>query len=185
MEAQESIAIIEQMIAGTKKNVRRSAKYFLLWGWAVFLTTIAQYILLKLLFPYTYYVWLTMPLCAVLTVIMKIRDNKNQKVKTYTGIAMSSLWTSMGIALTLLVYFGIQFDVNVNPVFLILYGIGIYTSGRMLEFKPLIFGGLFAFIMSIVCMHSEGTYIFLVYAITVLFSYIIPGHLLLKADSHE
>jgi hypothetical protein len=185
MEAQESLAIIEQMISNSKKNFKRSSKYFLLWGWAVLLSAIAQYILLKLLYPYTYYVWLTMPVCIVITILLKIRDNKNQKVKTYTSHAMSSLWMAMGIAFILLTYFGIQYNVNINPVFLILYGVGIFTSGRMLEFKPLIYGGLFAFIMSFVIMHVEGTDILLVFAIAVLGSYIIPGHLLLKADTNE
>ncbi len=186
MEAQESLAIIEQMIANSKKNFKRSAKYFLLWGWGVFLTMLAQYILLALALPHTYYVWITMPVCAVITVLLSIRDRKQEKVRTYTGDAMSSLWTSMGFAFIILTFIAAKNnDINVPPVILIFYGIGTFTSGRLLEFKPLVIGGLFAFAMSIVSAFTEGSVQFLILAIALFVSYIIPGHLLLKAENHD
>jgi hypothetical protein len=67
---------------------------------------------------------------------------------------------------------------------LILYGIGTFTSGRLIEFRPLVLGGLFAFAMSIVCLFAEGSYTYLALAVAIFGSYIIPGHLLLKADTH-
>jgi hypothetical protein len=185
MEAQESLAIIEQMIARSKNKFKHNAKYFLLWGWGVFIAAAGQFILLQFLSSKSFYVWMTMPVCAVISIIMSLRDQKNQVVKTYTGDAMGSLWTAMGISFILMTVISFKMSFNPFSIFLILYGIGTFTSGRLIEFKPLVYGGLFAFGMSMVCLYTEGSYVYLVLAIAILGSYIIPGHLLLKAETHE
>lgn len=185
MKAQESIALIESMIARSKTQVKHSAKYFLLWGWGVFIAAAGQFILLQFLSSKSFYVWATLPICAVIAILMSIRDNRERQVSTYTGDAMRALWMAMGIGFILLTWFAFKISVNPFPVFLILYGIGTFTSGQLIEFRPLVYGGLFAFAMSIVCLYTEGSYVYLVLALAILGSYIIPGHLLLKAEDHD
>jgi hypothetical protein len=185
MEARESLAIIEQMIANSKSQLKHSAKYFLLWGWGVFIAAAGQFILLQLMSSKSFLAWITMPVCAVATILMSIRDRKQSGIKTYTGHAMSSLWTAMSISFILMTVIAIKMSINPFAIFLILYGIGTYTSGKLIEFPPLVYGGLFSFIMSIVCLYTEGSYVYLVLALAIFGSYIIPGHLLLKADNHE
>lgn len=172
---QESLAIIQTMIAKTKQQLTDSSKYFLMWGVAVFLCAILQYILLKNLQSNTQKVWLLMPVLAVVHIYMSYVDRKKGKVVTHNTKALSSLWMALGIAFFILAYFSFQMSFNIFPFLILFYGVGTFVTGRIIEFKPLIFGGIACFILCIVITHINGAEQLLVLALAVLLSYIIPA----------
>lgn len=179
MEANDSLQIIENMIAKTKGNIAGRSKYFLLWGWAVFITTIVQYILIRMLVPNACLVWCSMFIAGLITIIWAIRDKKYENSVTYTGDAIRKLWQSIGIACFFIAFLTIQGAVSSIPAFMLIYGIGILTSGRILQFKPMIAGGIICFIgclLSVVLPQDANQ--LLLFAFVVLSSYILPGHLL-------
>jgi hypothetical protein len=61
---------------------------------------------------------------------------------------------------------------------MLLYGMATLVSGGILRFKPLIAGSFFSFAMAIVSVFAGYKEQFLCLAAALLFSYIIPGHLL-------
>lgn len=61
---------------------------------------------------------------------------------------------------------------------MVLYGIGLFGSGGILEFKPLIYGGIFCWLCAIAGYEVQNSYQLLVLASAVLGGYIIPGYLL-------
>lgn len=72
----ESIRLIQQMITKARSGLSANAKYFLLWGWAAFAACIAQFVLQEFNYRHPYIVWLLMPVCAIITIVMAKRENK-------------------------------------------------------------------------------------------------------------
>ncbi len=182
MEPEESIRIIQTMIETSRKKISDGSKHFLLWGWAVFLSALAQYILIRLHVSNSFLVWLSMLLAAVIAYLMGRKDKKQATVKTFSGDAVSKLWFSMTFGFLLLAYYQTNGRGNSIPLFILLYGIGILATGKILEFTPFVMGGMSCFILSFIGMNldNDETQLLLL-ALAVLVSYIIPGHLLKAA----
>jgi hypothetical protein len=68
------------------------------------------------------------------------------------------------------------------------YGLGLFVSGSVLEFRPVQFGGFWCWICSAIgfqlqAIHNE--YILLLLASAVLGGYIIPGYILRYSKIRE
>lgn len=178
--AQQSLQLIQSMIEKAKSNITGNRFYFLLWGWIAFVAIIGQF-LLKVDFEYEhhYMVWLLTFAGAGLSIYHSAKNEKQRKVKTYVDENMSYLWTGMGISFfvisILFIKIGWQYCF---PFFILLYGLGTFVSGRILHFTPLIIGGLTNWALSVVSVWFHFDYQMIFAAAAILFSYIIPGHLL-------
>jgi hypothetical protein len=94
---------------------------------------------------------------------------------------MASLWTGVGISffvLTVIISTSKQGWMFSYPFFILLYGLGTYISGRILQFRPLLVGGIINWILACIAAFVHYDYQMLLAAIAILTSYIIPGHLL-------
>jgi hypothetical protein len=177
---QESLKLITNMIQKTKENISESSHYFLLWGWAGFAAFIVQFILKnQLQYEHHYIVWLVSFPCLIIMMIWIKRDQKKEQVRTYVSESMGYLWAGVGMAMFVvsIVFAKIGFQ-YCYPFFILLYAIGTYISGRILNFKPLVYGGLINFVLAAGCAWVEYDYQMLFGAAAILTSYIIPGHML-------
>jgi hypothetical protein len=179
---QESIQLIQSMIQKAKSNFGQSRFYFLLWGWYTFLAIITQF-LLKVVFRYEhhYLVWLGV-FPAVIITIFYSRKHGRTAVRTYIGESMGYLWTGIGIS-----FFILSFIIsNMRedgwyygyPFFILFYGLGTFVSGKILQFRPLVVGGIFNWLLACFCVFVPYDYQLLITAAAILTSYIIPGHLI-------
>jgi hypothetical protein len=177
LSQEESLKIIHEMIAAAKNDVKADAFIFLLWGYLVFIASISQFILAKMNVEYNDMVWLLMPLGGIITIIYSIRKNKKERTKTHVSVFLKYVWIAFGAALFVVMGFH-DWEGQVLPLIMTLYGIGLFISGGALKFTPLIVGGIFCWICAIVGFKVEVLYQLLVIAAAVLGGYIIPGHLL-------
>lgn len=178
---QDSLQLIQQMIAKTRHDMGDNAVYFLLWGWVIFACCIGEFVLANLLsYEKHYLVWLLIIPAALASVYIGMRQNRSQKTNTYVGDSMKYLWTGMGISFFVLsVIFNKQGNnYAVFPVFIMLYGLGTFVSGKILQFKPLVYGGVAAWLMAMAAVFFDPQYQLLFGAASILVSYIIPAHLL-------
>lgn len=180
----ESLAIIMNMIAQSKQQLRQNSFLFLLWGWLIFITTIGFYILIKIGFEKAHLIWLSIILGFLITMVYIVKRNKKREVKTFADIAMQSIWTPLIVAFIFLNIFLTKFGMNATyPIYCLLYGIGTYASGGVLKFKPLKIGGILAIILAFIGLFIQNENLILVNAIALLVSYIIPGHLLFAEEN--
>lgn len=178
----QSIELIRSMISKTKSNLSENRFYFLLWGWTSFIAIICQF-LLKVVFESDrhYLVWLVTLPAAVITMWHATRHRKTPMVKTYLGDSMSFLWTGIGISFFVLVVIITNLPggwLHAWPFFILFYGLGTFVSGRILQFTPLIIGGVFNWMLALIAVYVHYDYQMLLAAAAILTSYIIPGHLL-------
>ncbi len=182
---QESLQLIQSMITKTRRDIGDNSKHFLLWGWATFIACTAQFILKNIYgYPKHYLVWLIIIPASIISVYMGIKEGKKRDATTYIGESMKYLWMGMGIS-----YFVLSFilsrmgwQTNVFPFFILLYGLGTFISGKLLQFKPLVFGGLSAFALAIGSTFFSYDYQMLFGAGAILISYIIPAYMLQRKN---
>jgi hypothetical protein len=177
---QESMDIIHNMILSAKKEIKEDGFLYLLWGWLVFATAISQYILIYMHSNYNGMPWMIMTVIGVLTsIVYGRRQNKTEKVKTYVDNFMKYIWISFGITLFITLTFMFKLGLtNTYPIVIMIYGIGTFLSGGALRFRPLIIGGICCWLICIAAFFVGFEVQLLLLALSVLVSYIIPGHIL-------
>jgi hypothetical protein len=178
--AEDRLQLIQNMIEKTRQGYSDRSHYFLIWGWGAFIAFIAQYIL-KVVFasPYYFNVWWVTVVCIVLSIMAKRRDNRKIKVKTYINESMSHLWIGLGISFFVisLIFARIGWQYS-SPFFILLYALGTFISGRILEFRPFVIGGIICWVLAVVSAWFSMDNQMLFAAAAILVSYIIPAYMI-------
>lgn len=176
----QSLQIIEGMITSTRKDIADNGIFYLIWGYAVLIASLSHYYLFSTNYELHFLPWIIiMPLAGFMTMIVGYRTEKKVRVKTQLHVISQYVWTACfaGIALSIAFMSKIGYD-NYQALVVIFYSIGLFISGGMYRFRPLILGGVFAFACGIVMLLVSLEYQLLLCALSILVSYIIPGHLL-------
>jgi hypothetical protein len=176
---EQSLRLISEMINKTRQNISDNTKYFLLWGWLTVAAITGQYIL-KVLVRYErhYLVWFVLFLGVAISVFWGMRDGKKVRVKTYVDESMKYLWSGMGISFFVLSMLFIKIGYQYcYPFFILMYGLGTFISGKILQFKPFVVGGMLAWVLSMVAVLFSFDKQMLFAVVALLVSYIIPAHL--------
>ena len=183
MKTAESLQIMEEMIATAKKDISDDGFLYLVWGYLVFGASLLHFFLLGK----TEWHWVGWPILmttgGITTGIYLSRTIKESKVKTYLDKVFSYLWGAFSISILLVLIVGgsIEFGGEIRFTYafvLVLYAIGTFVSGGVLNFRPLILGGLLCWVCAGVCFFVTFKYQLLLLALAVLVAYIIPGHML-------
>jgi hypothetical protein len=178
---QESLSLIQSMISKTKKDLSDSSIYFLVWGWITLIACTGQFVL-KHIFDYEkhYLVWWLVVVGIIFSAWYGTKQDKAKKVRTYVGDSIKYLWIGMGIAYFVLsmILSRYGWDKIVFPFFIMLYGLGTFVSGNIIQFRPLVVGGILAFALAISSAFVEYDYQMLFAAAAILVSYIIPAYML-------
>lgn len=175
----EGLEIIEQMIASAKGDIKEDGFLFLFWGWLIFAISIAFYILQFVVeVENSGLVWLGVLVGVVVTIVYVMRKEKKQKVKSFVDEFMAYVWQAFGAALFIILFFGNKLQLGTYPLLIVLYGIGTFISGGALRFKPLMYGGIACWVIAFIAFFQPFQYQILLLALSLLVSYIIPGHIL-------
>lgn len=185
LSPQESLLLIQNMIEKTKENISYNRVYFLLWGWLTFIGIIGQFFLKVVIgYRHHYFMWLIVFVGMFFIIRFTIKDRSNKVVRTYIGEAMSNLWGGMAIASAVLSFIITFMQVpgsgwlHCYPFFILMYGLGTFVSGKLLQFTPLVVGGIVNWVLACVCVFFSFDYQMLFAAAAILTSYIIPGYLI-------
>jgi len=179
---QQSIKVIHEMIENTKAKFRDNGFFYLLWGWLVLIASISHFIMMNLGYEYAWLPWPIMMIGGgIVSGIAGYRLGKKASVKTFFDTAIVSLWYAFTITLfIILVASGvgrISWD-TANVLIIALYGLGTFISGNMMKFKPLIWGGIFSWVVAIVGLFLSSYYSLPLVTISIIIAYLIPGYML-------
>ena len=178
---EQSLQLIQTMISKTRQDMSDNSIYFLVWGWITFIGCTGQFVLKHILqYEEHYHVWWLVVIGIIFSIYQGSKDGKKQKAKTYVGDSIKYLWTGMGICYFVLsmLLTKIGWGADVFPFFILLYGLGTFISGNILQFKPLVIGGIIAWALAIGAVYVAYDYQMLFGAAAILVSYIIPAYLL-------
>lgn len=186
----QSLLLIQSMIDKTKADISENRFYFLLWGWIAFTGIMGQFFLKVVLqYRHHYVIWLITIVGVIITMLHSKRARGKSRVRTYVGDNMSYLWSGMGVSFFVLSFIFSFVPVSPTgwaicyPFFIMLYGLGTFVSGRLLQFQPLVIGGMVNWVLACVTVFFSFDYQMLFAAAAVLTSYLIPGYMI-KSEKH-
>ena len=188
----ESLLLINSMIKKAQNRFAENGHLYLLWGWVVFVCSILQFVLLHF-FQYQrhYQVWMITWLVFIYQIYYLNKQKKGKPVKTYYEDIIGYVWMSFVILMFLIGLFLSKLNLNQNnyfipitPCLLALYGMPVFLSGIILRFKPLVFGGIGCWVLSIVASFTTNVitdaFQLLFIPAAMLVAWIIPGYLMRK-----
>ena len=181
MTEAESVQLIASMINRAKNRFSENGFLYLLWGWVILGCCIFQYLAMYV-FHYAdgAIIWLVCWLLLIFQIFYLRRKTKSTSVKTYTEGLSGFVWLAFMISLFIVLFTCIEFDqpLLLYPILLVLYGIATFMSGAILQFRPLIFGGMLCWALAVVSPFVAPLYHLLLLSVAVIGAWIVPGYLL-------
>lgn len=179
LSPEKSFETISAMINTAKNKLADDGFLFIFWGWLVCFCSLFHYTFIKLNINGGDYVWALMPLGGIFSAVYALKQNKKESVKTYVDDYLKYLWLAFGISLLIALLSMPTIGIKHTYFFLmILYGFATMVSGGILNFKPLVIGSIFAFICALASNYFGDVDHLLWIALSLICSYIIPGHIL-------
>ncbi len=190
LNEKESLELITRMMQNTKMNLEAgSGNALIIWGVS---TLIADIIVYTLLYNtqniMSFWAWLFIP--AIGTIWTKVTTDKKPKVTTKIDKIVNTLWlniTIITVALPLifialayqneqeLILHGNKLMTLIPFVEVLIVSLGLIANAIIIDFKPLIIGGVVGAILSL-AMLCDSTYIHtLMFGVWAITSMIVPG----------
>lgn len=184
-DEKQAIDVIRKMILQSQKKYGRGANHFIIWGWFIVVAALFHYANISLKWEIApAYIWfpaIGVPL--LVAIVLGLKSGVKHKATSFVEYSLSGLWSSsMGISIVL-VLLGFTYGwVMVYPAFIAFFAWGTCATGVILKFKPLIIGGVFAFLLAISAVYVTTAEILLIMALAVTITYIVPGYLLKRQE---
>jgi hypothetical protein len=186
MTGEESLKIITEMINKTKVNFSQSIFHLLLWGWLIFACSLSEFLLTRFTsYSAPWQIWyLTIPGVFVSMIYGSV---KGRNSRTFTYGDMISMWTWMGYLVAMILLFILMKNRlgSIPPFILMLTGLPTFISGFVIRFKPLIWGGVSMWILSLVACFGGPDIAPFAVPVAMITGFLIPAYLLRSKNSHD
>lgn len=180
----ESLTVIQAMINKAKGQFSENGHLYLVWGWVILVCSIGHFVLIRFLdYQYASMIWMLTWIVIIYQTYYLWKQQKVKKVKTYTDDIIGWIWITFVILMFLFGFLffrtlGGDYYQYMNVGFLALYGMPTFLSGITLRFRPLIYGGIACWLLSIIACFINYEFHLLVLALAVVIAWVIPGYIL-------
>lgn len=179
----ESLEIITNAIQQAKRNIEKGGSFQILWwGWIIAIANFGHYGLIKLDYSAPYIVWILIIPGVIVSAIHGYRMKKRAHVVTFVDSLYGQIWLAAFIVIMCSVIFMSKLNFYHEPVILGIAGMGMYITGILLKFRPVVIGAIVLWIGSLVAFNVSVTDQYLVGGISIVIGYLIPGYMLKNAE---
>jgi len=185
---EESLQLISQIITRTRRNIKVSGFFFILWGWVIVFSSLACFFIIKYLcYVHLYkYVnlgaWMSWIIPVIIGFVISMVHAKKmerfEKVKSQIGSIIKVLWYSNAVAICIACFIAYKLNSYPAPIILIIIGVSTFVSGFIIKFKPLMLGGIIFWLVSILSVLIKDDYQLIIVAVSIILGYLVPGYLL-------
>ena len=178
MTNQQSLEIIQQMIAQAKTNITDRGFGWLLWGTMIFLTCISTYIFIEIGSENIFLGWNIFGLITVILLTYDIIKHNKKQARTYVDDLLKLVDIGFIICLFTII---ISINVAVSPnsgfgFFLMIFAFLMLIKGGVVKSNSLMIGAVVNWAGAIaIFINKEFRYDMLIMAAAVLIGYIIHG----------
>jgi len=184
---QQSLEVIREMIQRSQQKFSQHAGIFLTWGWAIIIAALTTYLYFKLGWTFNLYIiWIVaigVPgLWTAYSGFTRGREATRHAVSPIDTY-MAALWGGSSGVFIILMLIGITYSwVVIYPLIIAVYGWGVLVSGVLMNFRPLVLGGISNFFIAGVAVFVTSEAILLLLIAALVCSYLIPGYMLKYSD---
>lgn len=180
---EDSLAIIEQSLKQSANQKTGASNYYIIWGSVLFIYLIGHFIALH--FPNDTTASIANSLTSIfaiggiLSFLQSRKDDKNETVVPLNDKLYTYSWIGASIGLGAICLGNIP---HMQDGFclgiLLMFGVVNFIIGGVTKFYPLIIGGTLSMLLAVFIPNVTMDYKFLITAIGVLFTCLIPGLLM-------
>jgi hypothetical protein len=186
---EESLQLIGQIISKTRRNFKLASVYFILWGWIMVIASLACFSLVEYMLgrhQYTYInlgawlAWIIPIFAGILIDMAYLRPKyvKVEKAKTQIGKIIKILWYANAIAIMIGCFVSYKMHFYPSPLILLIIGISTFVTGYIINYRPVIIGGIIFWLASILSVFIAPDYQLILFAISIFSGYLVPGYML-------
>jgi hypothetical protein len=203
LSEKESLELITQMINKAKNSYHDTGIGAMMWGAVIAVCSLVRLSELHFNYELPFDIYFLTLAALIPQVFISIKEKKERKVKSYDDVYMNYLWMGFGITIFLLIHISngvfrelgswsdefleitgrsapVRFDEYINPLFLMLYGLPTFVTGAACKFRPMLIGGIFCWMCSIITVYTPVKIDLLLTAASALLAWFIPGLLMEK-----
>lgn len=185
LENKQQLELIAQTIKMAQRRFHNDSPYYILWGTAVFIASILQYILLQFDSDYNAIGWaICIPAAILIQLILLRKQKQTEKVKTHVESLLNTMWTAFGITLFVVLSFSSKLGANTFPIILCLYALSTFIAGSAFKIKAFMVGAVACWGLAIACFFVEMDLQLVLLAAGVLLAYIVPGIILRSSEQN-
>ncbi len=181
---EQSLRIISEMMANSKRNLARGGSFYIIfWGAAVGTLNFSHF-LLDVAFDYAhpYIVWLGIIPAVIVSAAYGARKRRTAGIRSSIDGLYGELWWAIFACMLTIIFFMEKVNYNITAIILLLSALGIFITGRLIRFKPLVLGGLVLFIGAVGSFLVSYQYQNLISGFAMIFGYLVPGFLLRQRE---
>ncbi len=176
---QESLRLINEMIGKAKKSYVTKGIASMVWGVLIVLCSLLTWAQLQYKFVLGFDVWLLVFVAVIPQIYFSVKEKKQKQFTGHDELTMRYLWSTFGICIFILSFYNSKFGGDeTTTLYMMLYGIPTFITGGIFKFKPMIFGGLICWALSVLSIFTPLKTDMLFMAACGLFAWLIPGIIL-------
>jgi uncharacterized protein with PQ loop repeat len=197
----ESLDLIAMMINKAKDSYYDTGFSAIMWGTVIAVCALVKLSEIHFGYRLPFDIYLLTLVAVIPQIFITIKEKKERKVKSYDDAYMDYIWLAFGICIFLMIFivnaiFNVwepmaeeyqeltghsvryRFHEFISPLFLMLYGMPTFITGAACKFKPMLWGGIFCWICSVVTIYTGVKIDMLLTAASAIMAWLIPGILM-------
>jgi len=203
LSEKESLDLIARMINKAKNSYHDTGIGAMMWGAVIAVCSLVRLSELHFNYELPFDIYLLTLAALIPQIFISIKEKKERKVKSYDDVYMNYLWMGFGITIFLLIHISNnvfqewgswsdefksitgksapgRFYEYINPLFLMLYGLPTFVTGAACKFRPMLIGGIFCWVCSVITVYTPVKIDLLLTAASALLAWFVPGLLMEK-----
>ncbi len=181
---EQSLKLINEMIAQAKKSFHRMSFYFLLWGILLIVAMMTESILDLPGYTKNGISWVAVGVIGgIASWWYGAREGRQVRATSTMDRVMMWLWLAFIVTLIVtIVGYGVSGGGTPTGSILVLTGLPTFVSGQLVRFRPLIFGGILFWVLGGASYFVDVEALPWLYISAMIFGYVIPGYLLKREE---
>ena len=176
---QDSLKLINEMIGKAKRSYVTKGTASIVWGSLIVFCSMLTWAKIKYGFNIGFNVWLLLLLALIPQIFFTVKEKRSKKYTSHDEGAVYFVWITFAICIFILSFYNSKFgDEHSTTLVIMLYGIPTFITGGIFKFKPMIFGGLCCWALSIISVYTSEENDMLLMAASGLVAWFIPGLIL-------
>ena len=176
----DSLKLINEMIGKAKKSHIEKGIASMIWGALIVFCSLVSWSETTFKYSVPFDIWNLIIVALIAQIYFSLKESKNKNYVSYEQSFIKYAWIAFGVSIFILSFYMNVYRQNGegSTLVMMLYGIPTFITGGATKFKPMIFGGLFCWVLSIISIYTNQETDLLLMASSGLFAWLIPGIIL-------